>query len=99
LGRCPVAVSIATDAGLGSLVGSQPIETSALSLAPAVTLHVGTYYWAITPLDAVYCVEAGTNAVQGDTAPSVLEQMLLYNVKHMAGEVPLAHIFNWRQSR
>jgi hypothetical protein len=45
-------VSLATDAALGSLVGSQTIETSALSLAPAVTLHVGTYYWAVTPLDA-----------------------------------------------
>ena len=51
-GASTYLVSIATDAGLGSLVGSQPIETSALSLAPAVTLHVGTYYWAITPLDA-----------------------------------------------
>jgi hypothetical protein len=51
-GAATYLVSLATDAGLGSLVGSQPIETSALSLAPAVALHVGTYYWAVTPVDA-----------------------------------------------
>jgi len=51
-GAATYLVSIATDPALGSLVGSQAIETSALSLAPAVALHVGTYYWAVTPVDA-----------------------------------------------
>lgn len=51
-GAATYEVRIATDAALGSLVGTRPIETSATSLAPAITLHVGTYYWGVTPIDA-----------------------------------------------
>jgi hypothetical protein len=45
-------VSLATDPALGSLVTNEPVETASTSLAPAVPLHVGTYYWAVTPVDA-----------------------------------------------
>jgi hypothetical protein len=51
-GAAKYDVSIATDAGLGSLITNSAVETSALSLAPAVALHVGTYFWAVTPVDA-----------------------------------------------
>jgi hypothetical protein len=51
-GAATYLVSIGSDQGLGSLIYGQAIETSALSLAPAVALHVGTYYWAVTPVDA-----------------------------------------------
>jgi hypothetical protein len=51
-GAAKYDVLLATDPALGSLIGSGPIETSALSLAPPITLHVGTYYWAVTPIDA-----------------------------------------------
>jgi hypothetical protein len=51
-GAATYDVTLATDPKLGSIVGSGPIETAGLSLAPAVSLHLGTYYWAVTPLDA-----------------------------------------------
>lgn len=51
-GAVKYQLAIGTDAALGSLLGGRPVETSATDLAPAVTLHVGTYYWAVTPVDA-----------------------------------------------
>jgi len=49
-------VSIGTDPQLGSLVAvngqHQPVETTATSLTPVVALAQGTYYWAVTPVDA-----------------------------------------------
>lgn len=48
-------VSIATDPGLSNLVvgdASKPVETQGTVYALKTTLAPGTYYWAITPLDA-----------------------------------------------
>jgi hypothetical protein len=48
-------VSIATDPALSNVVvGSQkkPVETQGTNFALPVSLAPGTYYWAITPLDA-----------------------------------------------
>ncbi len=45
-------VALASDRDLGTLVGGRLIETEGLSYAPSVTLPVGTYYWAVTPVDA-----------------------------------------------
>ena len=49
-------VSIGTDPDLGSLVvingQRQPVETTATSLTPSLALAQGTYYWAVTPVDA-----------------------------------------------
>jgi hypothetical protein len=45
-------VSLATDSNLGTLLGRKPIETEGLSFAPSITLANGTYYWAVTPMDA-----------------------------------------------
>jgi hypothetical protein len=49
-------VYVATDPALGSLVSingsAQPVETTATSLTPAAALPQGTYYWAVTPMDA-----------------------------------------------
>ncbi len=50
-------VSIATDPALGSLVlhdsgSSAPVSTDATALTSASVFAPGTYYWAITPVDA-----------------------------------------------
>jgi hypothetical protein len=49
-------VSVGTDPDLGSLVTingqRQPVETAATTLTPVVALAQGTYYWAVTPVDA-----------------------------------------------
>ena len=50
-------VSIATDPALGSLVlhdsgSSSPVTTAATTLTSASVFAPGTYYWAITPVDA-----------------------------------------------
>jgi hypothetical protein len=45
-------VFLATDRDLGSLVGDRPIETEGFSISPSVTLAIGTYYWAVVPVDA-----------------------------------------------
>jgi protein-S-isoprenylcysteine O-methyltransferase Ste14 len=48
-------VSIATDPALSNLVlgtASQPNETQGTSFALPVSLAPGSYYWAVTPLDA-----------------------------------------------
>ena len=41
-GAATYDVTLATDPRLGSIVGSGPIETAGLSLAPAISLHLGT---------------------------------------------------------
>jgi hypothetical protein len=51
-GAATYIVTIATDPRLSTTLGSQPIETAGLSLAPPVSLHQGTYYWAVTPVDS-----------------------------------------------
>jgi hypothetical protein len=50
-------VSIATDPALGSLVlhdtgSSAPVSTSATTLTSPSSFAPGTYYWAVTPVDA-----------------------------------------------
>ncbi len=50
-------VSVATDPSLGSLIlrdagSTGPAETAATSLTSPVVLSPGTYYWAVTPVDA-----------------------------------------------
>ena len=45
-------VSVATDPALGSLVWTSPVKTSATSFTLSAPLAPGTYYWAVTPLDA-----------------------------------------------
>jgi len=45
-------VWLATDPGLGNLWSGKPIETQATSYVPSGALKEGTYYWAVTPLDA-----------------------------------------------
>lgn len=45
-------LALATDPGLGNLWGGSTIETQATSFVPSETLKTGTYYWAVTPLDA-----------------------------------------------
>ncbi len=58
LGWSPVAyaakylVYLATDRDLGTLVGGKPIETAGVTYSPSVTLAIGNYYWAVTPVDA-----------------------------------------------
>jgi hypothetical protein len=51
-GATTYEVTIATDPRLASTISREPIETAGLSLAPPTTLHLGTYYWAVTPTDA-----------------------------------------------
>jgi hypothetical protein len=51
-GAVKYEVSIATDQALSSLVGAKSVTTSATSLIPPATLEDGTYYWAVTPVDA-----------------------------------------------
>jgi protein-S-isoprenylcysteine O-methyltransferase Ste14 len=51
-GAARYEVAIATDPLLGSLVGGKAVETQATSFTRAGALAVGTYYWAITPIDA-----------------------------------------------
>jgi hypothetical protein len=45
-------VSIGTDPLLGSLVGGKPFETTATTFTRTAALAPGTYFWAITPVDA-----------------------------------------------
>ena len=46
-------LELATDPLLGSLVSTTyPLETEALEYTPHELLSPGTYYWAVTPLDA-----------------------------------------------
>lgn len=48
-------VSIATDPGLSNLVvgtRTKPVETQGVNFALPVSLSPGSYYWAITPVDA-----------------------------------------------
>jgi hypothetical protein len=45
-------VYLASDRDLGTLVGDRPIETAGVTYSPSVTLAIGTYYWAVTPVDA-----------------------------------------------
>ena len=45
-------VYLATDRDLGTLVGDRPIETAGVTYSPSVTLAIGTYSWAVTPVDA-----------------------------------------------
>jgi large repetitive protein len=45
-------VALANDPGLGSLIGGKEFDTQALSFTPAILLAPGTYYWAVTPVDA-----------------------------------------------
>jgi hypothetical protein len=45
-------VALASDPGLSSLIGGKEFETQARTLAPAVVLAPGTYFWAVTPVDA-----------------------------------------------
>jgi hypothetical protein len=52
VGAVKYDVSIATDSALGSLVGNRPVTTSATAFIPPSTLEDGTYYWAVTPIDA-----------------------------------------------
>jgi hypothetical protein len=52
VGAVRYEVTIATDQSLGSVVGNRPVTTSATSFIPPATLEDGTYYWAVTPLDA-----------------------------------------------
>ena len=51
-GASSYRVSIATDPTLGTLFGGKSVDTSATSFTRAGVLASGTYYWAITPLDA-----------------------------------------------
>lgn len=52
LGAVKYEVAIASDPKLSSLVGGNAVVTSATSYVPPSTLDQGTYYWAVTPLDA-----------------------------------------------
>jgi hypothetical protein len=52
VGAVRYAVTIATDSSLTSVVGRKAVTTSATSLIPPTTLSEGTYYWAVTPVDA-----------------------------------------------
>ena len=52
LGAAKYEVAIATDSQLSSLVGGRTVLTSATAYIPPVTLQQGTYYWAVTPVDA-----------------------------------------------
>jgi hypothetical protein len=52
VGAVKYDVAIATDSALASLVGGRSATTSATSFIPGSTLADGTYYWAITPIDA-----------------------------------------------
>jgi hypothetical protein len=56
-GAAHYLVSVATDPQLGSLVNEAsaaagPVETSATTFTRAAVLAPGTFYWAITPVDA-----------------------------------------------
>jgi hypothetical protein len=52
LGAVRYEVTIAKDASLTSLVGGNPAQTTTTSYIPSATLAEGTYFWAITPVDA-----------------------------------------------
>lgn len=51
-GASTYRVEIATDSALGSLIWAEPFETPATNYALNTPLAPGTYYWAVTPLDA-----------------------------------------------
>jgi hypothetical protein len=60
-GASEYSVKLATDPALGSVVwATGPVKTSATSFTLAAPLAPGTYYWAITPLDAAG--HAGTSS-------------------------------------
>jgi hypothetical protein len=52
LGAVRYQVSIAKDPNLTSLVSGSPAATTTTSYIPSATLAEGTYFWAVTPLDA-----------------------------------------------
>lgn len=45
-------LELATDPALGNLWSGRPVDTEATSLIPRAGLKTGTYYWAVTPIDA-----------------------------------------------
>ena len=45
-------LELATDPGLGNLWSGGPVDTEATTFVPRAGLKTGTYYWAVTPLDA-----------------------------------------------
>jgi hypothetical protein len=45
-------LALATDPELGNLWGGAAIDTQATSFVPREALKAGTYYWAVTPIDA-----------------------------------------------
>jgi hypothetical protein len=45
-------LELATDPGLGNLWSGAPVDTEATTFVPRAGLKTGTYYWAVTPLDA-----------------------------------------------
>ena len=45
-------LELATDPALGNLWSGKAIDTEATSFVPRAGLKTGTYYWAVTPLDA-----------------------------------------------
>ena len=52
-GAAEYSVTLATDPDLSSVVwASGPVETAATSFTLTAPLSPGTYYWAVTPLDA-----------------------------------------------
>jgi large repetitive protein len=51
-GASEYRIRVATDPALGSLVWAAPVETAATTFTLASPLAPGTYYWAITPLNA-----------------------------------------------
>jgi hypothetical protein len=52
LGAVHYRVSIARDASLTSLISGSPATTTTTSYIPPATLAEGTYFWAVTPMDA-----------------------------------------------
>ena len=47
------SVKLASDAGLSNLVSGFPLTTTATAFSPSSRLTTGTYYWSVTPLDAL----------------------------------------------
>jgi hypothetical protein len=45
-------LELATDPALGNLWSGRPVDTEATTFVPRAGLKTGTYYWAVTPLDA-----------------------------------------------
>ena len=51
-GAANYSVALASDPRLAALVGGRRTTTGAASFVPPLVLADGTYYWAVTPLDA-----------------------------------------------